>query len=419
MTPVATSLIIVSRHRPAALMRALAGVAQMDHPDFELIVVTDPVSAQIIGTLGLPIKLVRYDQANISAARNIGLQLAAGQVVAFLDDDAVPEPSWLSRLAAPFADLQVTAAGGYVLGRSGLAWQWRALWVDGDGFDQPFDPGPGISLHPGTARRTLKTQGTNCAFRRDSLLAIGGFDEGFAFYLDEADVNLRLAADGGLTAVVPDAVVHHGFAASSRRRKDRVPTDLTQIGYSLARFTARHGLTPDALDRHIAHQRARLIRHMVSGALEPSAVRRLMAGLRNGIKIAQSQEAAGVQRPGLNGSPLAPTRHPFAALPNTGPRQGRLLFGPTTQRTALEAEAKAARAKGEIVTLFLFSRGVRPHIHRFTADGWWEQSGGRFGRTFRAGHKISFQPITLRLPQEIARLARLRPIGPELCAWNP
>lgn len=408
MTLLPASLIIVSRHRPTALMRALAAVAQMDHSNFEVIVVADPASVRAVHALGLTVKLAAYDQANISAARNIGLQLASAPVVAFLDDDAVPEPTWLSRLVAPFEHPRVTAAGGYVLGRSGLAWQWQAMWVDGDGFDHPFAAPNGIGLFPGTAARAIKTQGTNCAFRRDTLLSIGGFDEGFAFYLDEADVNLRLAALGGLTAVVPDAVVHHGFAASARRRADRTPTDLTQIGRSLALFTARHGQTPDALPKHIAQQRARLIRLMVSGALEPLAVRCLMAGLVDGIATAQSQGR------GQGSSPLAPTTQPFAALQNTGPRAGRLLFSTAARRKHLEAEARTARLKGEIVTLILLSRGLRAHTHRFTDGGWWEQTGGRYGRAFRMGHRFDFQPVAARLAKETARLAQTRPTCPTI-----
>lgn len=403
MTPLPASLIIVSRHRPAALMRALAGIAQMDHPSVEVVVVADPAAVQAVRASGLRVKLAEYDQPNISAARNIGLQLAAAPIAAFIDDDAVPEPTWLSRLTAPFANSRVTAAGGFVLGRSGLAWQWRAMRVDGDGFDQPFTAPTGISLHAGNATSAIKTQGTNCAFRRDDLLAIGGFDEGFTFYLDEADVNLRLAAQGGLTALVPDAVVHHGFAASARRRADRVPTDLGQIGQSLARFTARHGQNPAAIEKHIADQQSRLIRHMITGALEPRDATRLMAGLRAGV--------AGVQ-PLAPAAALLPTNQPFMPLPDTGPRDGRLIFGTTAARAELMAEARAARSKGEIVTLIMLSRGTRAHTHRFAEQGWWEQTGGRFGTAFRTGHRLVLQPAATRRANEAARLARYRPLGP-------
>jgi O-antigen biosynthesis protein len=403
MTAQPASLIIVSRHRPAALMLALAGVAQMDHPCFEVIVVTDPASAAMVRGLGMQVKLAEFDEPNISAARNIGLQLAAAPVVAFLDDDAVPEPSWLSRLAAPFADPQVTAAGGFVLGRSGLAWQWRAMWVDRDGFDHPFDAGTDTSLHQGTPQRAIKTQGTNCAFRRDAVLALGGFDPAYAFYLDETDLNLRIAAKGGVTAVVPGAVVHHGFAASDRRHKNRVPTDLFQIGHSLAYFTTRHGQDPAALQKHVADQRVRLRRFVLRGKLGPHTARRLWAGLQRGIAAAQGQA------PNLQS--LCPTESALLPLPGTGPRTGCLLFGTSADRSRLEQQAKAARATGQIVTLILLSRGIRPHTHRFTENGWWEQTGGRFGRSFRFGKRFAFRNMLERQQEESCRLAGLRPVG--------
>jgi GT2 family glycosyltransferase len=384
-------------------MLALAGVAQMDHPCFEVIVITDPASAGTVRGLGLSVKLVEYDQPNISAARNIGLQMAAAPVVAFIDDDAVPEPSWLSRLTAPFDNAHVTAAGGYVLGRSGLAWQWRAMWVDRDGFDHPFDAGNQTSLHAGTPQLTIKTQGTNCAFRRDAVLALGGFDEAFAFYLDEADLNLRLAAKGGLTAVVPGAVVHHSFAKSSMRTHKRVPTDLMQIGQSLAYFTAKHGQNPAALQRHVAHQRARLIRLVLRGAMGPLTARRLMAGLQKGIALAKKP---------MQYAPLAPSQTPFQPMPNTGPRQGCLLMGRIADRHSLEQQARTARANGHIVTLILMSRGIRPHIHRFTENGWWEQSGGRFGRAFRNGQRVVWCTKKQRQQIEAHRLVDFRPISP-------
>ncbi|WP_050527516.1 glycosyltransferase family 2 protein [Pseudorhodobacter aquimaris] len=400
-----TSLIIVSRHRPAALARALAGVAQMDHPSFEVIVVADPEGIRAAQGTRLRLKLAEYDRPNISAARNIGLGLAAAPVVAFLDDDAVPEPSWLSRLTAPFSDPRVTAAGGFVLGRSGLAWQWRAAWVDGDGFDHPFEASPDTRLHSGTASRAIKTQGTNCAFGRGALISVGGFDEGYRFYLDEADVNLRLAAAGGLTAVVPDAVVHHGFAASARRRDDRAPTDLTEIGHSLALFIARHGMTRTALARHTANQKARLIRHMIRGAIEPRQVRRLMDGFTRGIQAGQL-----TARKKISQTPISTTLSDFFPLADTGPRPGRILFGQARDRRILHQTALRARAQGDIVTLILMARGLSAHTHRFTQDGIWEQSGGRYGRSLRNGNHFDWHNFAARKSIESTRLARYRPV---------
>ena len=410
------SVIVVSRHRTDALLRVLAALDQQDHTRFEVIVVADPAAAAAVRASGRILKLVPFDAANIAAARNAGLALASAPVVAFVDDDAVPEPTWLSRLAAPFADDRVVQAGGHVLGRSGLAWQWRTGLIGADGFDAPFDPAreaavpsctdmaAGTSLHPGSARRAVKTQGTCCAFRRDALLAIGGFDPAYRFYLDEADVNLRLAARGGLTAAVPGAVVHHGYLASARRRMDRTPTDLADIGAGIAAFLARHApRAAEARSRHVAAQRRRLLRLMVRGALEPHDVARLMATLHRGLDADRPAPATL--------APIRPTPLPLIPCPGTGPRPGRVIAGPARDRARLEAEARAARAAGAVVSLFILSRGIRPHRVLFGADGIWRQEGGRFGRSDREGPRIVLEDRATRLAREVARIAAYRPVG--------
>ncbi|WP_157937576.1 glycosyltransferase family 2 protein, partial [Oceaniglobus roseus] len=241
MEPLRVSVVVVSRGRPDALSRCLTGLAQLDHPAFEVIVVADEAGRRAAAAhpLAAQVKLLACGRPNISAARNIGIGAAAGDLVAFIDDDAVPEPSWLLHLAAPFADPDVAAAGGFVIGRNGISFQWRGRQVEDTGAalplpfagDAPVVPAP----PPGGA---IKTEGTNMALRREVLLALGGFDEAFAFYLDETDLNLRLARAGHRTALVPLAQVHHGFAPSERRRADRAPLSLFDIGASSAAFWA-------------------------------------------------------------------------------------------------------------------------------------------------------------------------------------
>lgn len=126
MTMRPVSIVVVSRDRPAALARCITGLAQLDHAPFEVVVVAchDGLAAIEAHPKAAEIKTVAYDLPNISAARNRGIAAAAGEVVAFIDDDAVPEPSWLSRLTAPFETDAVAATGGFVIGRNGFSLQW-------------------------------------------------------------------------------------------------------------------------------------------------------------------------------------------------------------------------------------------------------------------------------------------------------
>ena len=401
MTAARAIVIIVSRHRAAALARCLTGLAQQDHPCFEVIVVADPAAADTVSHL--PLKVIRFDAANISAARNLGLAQAAAPVVAFIDDDAVPEPTWLTRLVAPFDDAQVVASTGYVIGRNGISLQWRASEVDSLGQDHPLAIS-GPVTRSGTPTRAVKTQGTNCAFRRDALLSIGGFDPAYRFYLDEADVNLRLAALG-LTAIDPMALVHHGYAASDRRRADRVPTSLHEIAASTAVFLRRHAAKADLgaeWARLQSHQSARIAAHRAAGRISAPEAEALLATLHNGW-------ADGLQRPLPDLPPMSSPQDDFQPWPNTGPRVGVVLSGRLWQKQRLLAQARAAIAAGQIATVICLSPTIRAHRVSFDPAGIWLQQGGVFGRSDRTGPRFRLTGFAARVAAETARLAGIRP----------
>ena len=86
--------------------------------------------------------------------------------------------------------------GGYIRDHTGLAWQCRAVVADRLGQSRavgrrarPDAPGPEVE-------RYLSLTGANSSFRRRALLDVGGFDEAYAYFLDETDVCLRLAEAG-------------------------------------------------------------------------------------------------------------------------------------------------------------------------------------------------------------------------------
>ena len=399
------SVIVVSRHRPEALVLCLKALQLQDYPLIELIVVADPQGLAAIKPLGLAIKTALFDEANISAARNIGIDLAAGDCVAFIDDDAIAEPTWARRLAGAIAEPEVVASTGFVRGRNGISYQWKASEIDSEGRDHALSVD---QVHPtilrGTAARTVKTQGTNCAFQTAALRAIGGFDPAFRFFLDEADVNLRMAHLGA-TAIVPLAQVQHGYLGSDRRRPDRVPTSLFEIGASSAVFARRH--SPDriasARDRLLAAQNARAIGHMISGHIEPRDVARLMKSLVDGW-------AEGVMRPAPLPAPRSQLAPDFTPLTGLRLREGHLIAGRSWNRSALDQSARRAAQDGGIVTLLCLAPGWRRHRHWFHPAGYWVQEGGLWGRSKRDQRPPMVATLAQRTTDERARLAGYRPI---------
>mgnify|MGYP001546674045 CR=1 FL=1 len=401
------SVIVVSRGRPGSLMLCLTGIGQLCHRSFEVIVVADPAGCAAVSQMGwgARVKLVAFDAPNISAARNAGLAQAAGEIVAFIDDDAVPEPTWLDQLAAPFGDAGVAATGGYVIGRNGISYQWTAraanrfgesITLDAPG-DDPFEPVPPDGFVP-------RTEGTNCAFRRNLLAGIGGFDRAFRYYLDETDVNLRLADIGARTVIVPRALVHHGYAGSDRRATDRTPRDLTEIGASVAVFLRKHAAEEDpaaVLARLKAAQRRALLRHMVAGGLEPRDVGRRLEGLEAGFEDGLRREIAPLLA-------LPEATNPFRSFEVKRNGQATHYAGRSWQRARLRRKAADALVHGETVTLFCFSPTALPHRMRFHPGGWWEQTGGLFGRSVRNHPPIRLASFRARVAEEWARVAPMR-----------
>lgn len=400
------SVIVVSRDRAASLARTLLGIAQLSYPAFEVIVVADPagIKAAKSSILGPYSKIVSFDEPNISAARNAGIALASGEIIAFIDDDAVPEPTWLKHLCTPFLDTNTGATGGFVRGRNGISFQWRARLVDQMGRhshiahkgDKPFAP----DTSPGMA---VRTEGTNCAFRRDILLSMGGFDPAFHFFLDETDLNMRLAEMQTRVVIAPLAQVHHGYAPSAQRYENRAPKCLFDIGASTFVYLRKHAkkaAIEPALMQLRADQRKRLITHMVAGNCEPRDVNALMKTLEAGITEGKTRAIVPLKR-------ISPTQMPFLPIPplfeGSEVRAGRRF-----SRKRLRNEAAEIVSLGKRVSLFEFSFTALYHRVSFHPDGYWLQTGGIFGRTERKEPLFRLTTFGRRLAREVSRIASLR-----------
>lgn len=401
------SVIVVSRGRADSLARTLTGLSRLTYPSYEIVTVADAEGLRAVRRqkMTAEIKMVPFADPNISQARNLGIAVAAGEIIAFIDDDAVPEPTWLDHLVAPFADAQTAAAGGFVRGRNGISFQWKAQNIDHTGRCAPLEvdetratlltPPPGFAI---------KTEGTNMAFRRATLAGIGGFDPAFRFYLDETDVNMRLAKARHATAIAPLAEVHHAFAPSTRRHPSRAPRDLFEIGASLAVFLRKHCPEierPAVWDQFRAERNKSLLDHMVHGRLEPGDVRRLRRRLVKGY-------AAGLLRD-LNPMPAIPhAAEPFLTFDSRLRAAPEILSGRSIRKRSLRKRAAELAQDGVPVSLFLFSPTTLFHRVRMRDDGSWEQTGGLFGKSDRSDPPIRVFTRRARLRREISRVAAQR-----------
>ena len=407
MSSPSVSVVVVSRGRPELLLRCLTGCRQLYYPKFEIVVVADPAGIAAVEAMGLAgrIKAVPFDEANISAARNAGIKAAAGEIIAFIDDDAVPEPTWLDYLTAPFDEPSVAAAGGFVRGRNGISFQFTAALISPVGEDVPINvPGTAPFVPETPAGHAVKTMGTNCAFRRKNVALIGGLDPVFRFFHDETDLNMRLAKTGVRSAIVPLAQVHHGTAASGSRAADRAPVSLYEVGASTAVFLRKYAPGAQAgaaWERLVHQQRARLIRHMVGGGLEPRDVDRRMQGLLDGYKAGLAREIR----------PLEPLPDPVAGfLPLRQRPAGRAVFlaGRSWNYRRLHRAAIAQVAAGNVATVLRLSPTALFHRVVFSQHGYWRQTGGLFGRAERSEPAFRMVSFRRRQAEEQRRVAGLR-----------
>ncbi len=398
------SVVIPNRDRITELGRALKALQFQTFRDFELIVVSNQPDAVARFDAAKRAHVVDCQNRNISAVRNLGLCNAAGQIVAFLDDDAVPEPKWLERLIAPFDDPEIAAVGGLVRGRNGVSYQWGPQEVDCFGNDWPLDMGDRIIAQPSRADRVLKTVGTNCAFRAQSLRDIGGFDPCYVFYLDETDVNWRLSQKGWKSAIVTDAEVHHGYAASFYRNSQRVPKSLLEIGASKAYFCKRFGdpsEVPEELDGFRRGQRNRLIRAMELGLLAPGSVSALIDSLEEGF-------VTGAGRTPIHKPIGTAARKHSAYLDASEPKEPVLITTRLGRRKADYGRVFEMVEQNFPVTVFDFSVTARMLTVRFTEEGYWLHKGGIFGRGARSEQLLTARGFLHRTQKEMIRIAPQR-----------
>jgi glycosyltransferase involved in cell wall biosynthesis/GT2 family glycosyltransferase len=239
------SVVVNTYNRAATLRDTLKGLMGLRYQSFEVVVVngpsTDDTEAVLQDWQGR-IKLARCKEVNLSVSRNIGIETAAGDIIAFIDDDAVPHPDWLIELTRQYADPAVGAVGGFTIDNTGVRYQVRKTICDRFGnaysvspfFDERPLCVPGNPFYPSLL-------GTNSSFRRSVLQEIGGFDHAFAYLLDETDVCLRTIDAGYLVHYAPRALVFHQFAESHIRSTRRIPKTLYPSAISKSYFIMRHG----------------------------------------------------------------------------------------------------------------------------------------------------------------------------------
>jgi len=211
------SVVVCVYNGAVTLDGCLSALGQVQYPDFEVIVVDDGSTddSRAIIARHPRVTLVAQKNRGLSSARNAGLSVASGEIVAYLDCDARPEPEWLSYLVQPFNTSDVAGVGGPSVVPRDDPW-----------FAQCVARAPGAPSHVQFDDRIAEhVPGCNMAFRRGVLLALDGFNPIFARAGDDVDFCWRLQARGWEIGFAPGALVwhHHRSSLSAYWRQ--------QVGY--------------------------------------------------------------------------------------------------------------------------------------------------------------------------------------------
>ncbi len=212
------TVVICTRNRPKELNRCLQAISRLDYPRFNVLIVDNAPNDGQAKNIAL-----QWDAAyalvpvpGLSRARNRGAFAASGEIIAYLDDDSIPEPDWLSNLVREFADPQVMSVTGRIVALS-VETEAERLWAQ-----------IGVSSN-GRGRHAVDSSvpiwfelanfggigdGGNMAFRRQVFNEWPGFDERIGCgsglgACEEHNAFFQLIDRGFRVIYTPSAIVRH------------------------------------------------------------------------------------------------------------------------------------------------------------------------------------------------------------------
>jgi GT2 family glycosyltransferase len=195
------SVVVCAYNAADTLDDCLTSLGRLTYPDVEVIVVNDGSrdATAAIARSHAGVRVIDTLNGGLSAARNIGLAAATGEIVAYTDADVRVDPDWLTYLVQPMLASDVVGAGGP-----------NVVPQDDPWIAQCVARSPGSPTHVMLDDRIAEhVPGCNMAFRRDALLSIDGFNPVYRRAGDDVDVCWRLQAKRLRIGFAPSALVWH------------------------------------------------------------------------------------------------------------------------------------------------------------------------------------------------------------------
>jgi cellulose synthase/poly-beta-1,6-N-acetylglucosamine synthase-like glycosyltransferase len=224
------SVVIPAHNEEDQIAKCLESVIGTEYENLEIIVVDDSSkdkTMEVASRYAVQV-ITRRSRGGIAAARNHGLQLVRGEIVAFVDADCIVDKSWLHILVSHHKDSKVAGVGGVISTKqSSLFAKYRNHVAKEEYADSP-NPVHGTPSIPGG----------NSSYRTDVLRSIGGFNPTFAqpSGFEELELGYRIRKHGYLLVGEPRAVVWHLREGSLRNWL----AGAYAAGYVAPRFLGRY-----------------------------------------------------------------------------------------------------------------------------------------------------------------------------------
>jgi GT2 family glycosyltransferase len=386
---VPVTVIVVCWNSAEVIGRCLRALLEQEYGSYEIVVVDDGSEDQTRAVAerelaGRGTVVASPVNGGCPHARNLGLEHARGEIVAFIDADGFATPSWLREVVAAFgmdrtiggvastvffADdpLAINGAGGTV-NRQG----WAADLAMNESYER-------ARLN----KEALYPMGCGMALRREAIAKVGGFDDRMLNYYDDVDYGVRLWRAGYRVVVAGDAWIDHGFGQGGGGSGESAYKRLLCERHRM-RVVLKHAPFGE-LGRWARHELEEL---------------RRADGERRGVKLraiawnVRHLRSTGAARRALRGAPRAPERlidpswgdgFPAGVPPRARPRpeaagsalemadpgsEGQLLYGWFgAERVAGRSRRWAAVQAGALIRLEERARRVRFDYAHVPVDG--------------------------------------------------
>jgi len=200
------SVVVCAYDAADTIDDCLTSLSGLTYPHVEVIVINDGSrdDTATIARRYARVRVIDVPNGGLSAARNVGLASATGEIVAYTDADCRVDADWLTYLVRPMLTSSVAGVGGP-----------NIIPPDDSWVAQCVARAPGGPTHVMLDDRIAEhVPGCNMAFRREALLSVEGFNPVYRRAGDDVDICWRLQARGQRIGFSPSALVWHHHRAS-------------------------------------------------------------------------------------------------------------------------------------------------------------------------------------------------------------